>query len=81
MRATRRLDHLVKAQAETVGLAPAGRPKKIGVDDTPISRPVTLAEAVLDSVAAYSRIISKEILLGNGSASKILGAEGKATNL
>jgi len=46
-RAERRLGELMAAQRDTVGLAPAGRPK-IGLDDNPISKPVTLAEAGID---------------------------------
>jgi len=38
MRAERRLGELITAQKETVGLAPAGRPRKIGSDEEPISR-------------------------------------------
>jgi|TARA_R100001530_G_scaffold4252_1_gene5838 hypothetical protein len=48
MRAERRLGELITAQKETVGLAPAGRPRKIGSDEEPISRPPTLAEAGID---------------------------------
>jgi phage N-6-adenine-methyltransferase len=38
----------MSAQRATVGLAKAGRPKKIGVTDTPISELPTLAEAGID---------------------------------
>ena len=48
MRAERRLGELITAQKETVGLAPAGRPRKFGSDEEPISRPPTLAEAGID---------------------------------
>ncbi|MBB2709770.1 hypothetical protein N2597_07500 [Rhizobium sophoriradicis] len=42
----RRLDQMRQAQKETIGLAKAGRPPKIGVPDTPIIP--TLAEAGID---------------------------------
>ncbi len=48
MRAERRLGELIRAQKETVGLAPPGRPKKNGSSSEPISRPPTLAQAGID---------------------------------
>src|SRR5690348_1055042 len=47
-RAERRIGELMEAQRETVGLAPAGRPKEIGSNADPIIRPPTLAEAGID---------------------------------
>jgi hypothetical protein len=47
MRAERRLGEMMAEQKATVGLAPPGRPK-IGVSETPISKPPTLAEAGID---------------------------------
>jgi hypothetical protein len=38
MRATRRLDQLVKAQKETVGLSEGGRPPKTGLPKTQLFR-------------------------------------------
>ena len=50
IRAERRIGELMAMQRETVGLAPAGRPKatEIGFDENPISKPITLAEAGID---------------------------------
>ncbi|TBF29317.1 hypothetical protein [Rhizobium ruizarguesonis] len=54
MRATRRLDQMRQGQKETIGLAKAGRPPKIGVSETPIIP--TLAEAGIDkNLAKESR--------------------------
>lgn len=47
-RAERRLGELMAMQRDTVGLAPAGRPKEIGLQENPIIRPPTLAEAGID---------------------------------
>src|SRR4029077_2712095 len=46
-RAARRLGELLEAQRQTIGLAPAGRPK-IGISEIPISKPPTLLEAGID---------------------------------
>lgn len=46
-RAERRLGELMADQRESVGLAPAGRPK-IGLGENPISKPITLADAGID---------------------------------
>ena len=48
IRAERRVGELMKAQRQTVGLATAGRPRKIGSEPDPISKPATLAEAGID---------------------------------
>ena len=53
LRAERRLGELMSAQRETVGLAPAGRPKQIGLESNPIIRPPTLAEAGIDKNLAH----------------------------
>lgn len=47
-RAERRIGELMAAQRETVGLAPAGRPREIGLEENPIIRPITLSEAGID---------------------------------
>jgi phage N-6-adenine-methyltransferase len=47
-RAERRIGELMAAQRDSVGLAPAGRPKEIGSNPDPIIRPPTLAEAGID---------------------------------
>jgi len=47
-RAERRIGELMAAQRDSVGLAPAGRPEKIGSNPDPIIRPPTLAEAGID---------------------------------
>jgi len=44
IRAERRLGEMIRAQKEGEGLAPAGRPKKIGSDEEPISTIPTLAQ-------------------------------------
>jgi hypothetical protein len=61
MRAVRRLGELMARQKETVGLAPAGRPKKIGLNNNPISKsaPPTLAEAGIDKNLANREIRSR----------------------
>ena len=43
-RAERRLGEMIAAQKATVGLAPAGRPKKIGREERPITAAPTLNE-------------------------------------
>lgn len=49
IRAERRLGEMLREQKETVGMAPAGRPKKIGSDEEPIFKEVpTLAEVGID---------------------------------
>ena len=54
MRATRRLDQLRQAQAETVGLSVGGRPRTgfsdnpLLMTETPIEKPPTLREAGID---------------------------------
>lgn len=53
LRATRRLDQLRQAQKETVGLAPAGRPSKIGLSKNPISDRPTLASQGIDKNLAH----------------------------
>lgn len=40
-------------------------------------RPEKDAASVLDSVAAYSKLVTKQVLLGEGAAAKILAAAGK----
>lgn len=47
-RAERRIGELMAAQRDTVGLAPAGRPREIGSETDPIIRPPTLSEAGID---------------------------------
>lgn len=47
IRAERRIGELMAAQRDSVGMAPAGRPK-IGLEENPISKPITLAEAGID---------------------------------
>jgi len=47
-RAERRIGELMETQRQTVGLAPAGRPKENGSGSDPISKPITLAEAGID---------------------------------
>ncbi len=43
------MGQLIKAQKDTVGLAPAGRPStKIGFSKNPISRPPSLKESGID---------------------------------
>ena len=51
--AIRRLGELMKLQKETVGLAPAGRPRKIGLSKSPISKPPTLKEAGISKNMAH----------------------------
>lgn len=48
IRAERRIGELMAAQKEAVGMAPAGRPKEIGLPENPIIRPPTLAEVGID---------------------------------
>ncbi len=57
MRAERRLGELIRAQRETVGLAPAGRPRKIGSDEEPISKPPTLADAGIDKKRSHDATV------------------------
>jgi hypothetical protein len=52
MRATRRIDQLRQAQKETIGLAPAGRPK-IGLSENPIFDRPTLASQGIDKNLAH----------------------------
>ena len=60
LRAERRVGELMQAQRETVGLAPAGRPKEIGVPGTPNIRPPTLAEAGIDkNLAKQARTLAR----------------------
>ncbi len=60
IRAERRLGEMLQQQKETVGLAPAGRPRKIGADAEPISDKVpTLAEVGIDKkLSARSQAIA-----------------------
>ena len=60
LRAERRVGELMAAQRETVGLAPAGRPKEIGTRTDPIIRPPTLAEAGIDKhLAKRARTLAR----------------------
>jgi len=53
IRAERRVGELIRKQKGTIGLAPAGRPKKIGSDEEPISRQPTLADAGIDKKLSF----------------------------
>jgi hypothetical protein len=50
----RRIGQLIELQKTAVGLAKAGRPKKIGVSETPISETPTLDQAGIDKDLAKS---------------------------
>lgn len=56
MRATRRVDELRIVQKETVGLAPAGRPK-IGLPDNPISLPTLASQGIDKNLAHQARTL------------------------
>lgn len=58
LRATRRLDELVKAQAATVGLHEGGRPKT-GLPDNPVSKPTLASQGIDKNLANQARVLGR----------------------
>ena len=63
-RAERRLGEIIREQKETVGLAKAGRPPKIGLPKNPISDTPTLSEAGIDKNLAHVARKIRKIVRG-----------------
>jgi len=64
IRATRRLGELMAAQRDSVGLAPAGRPRKIGLEENSIIRPPTLAEVGIDKNLGCTSMFADPLRFG-----------------